>query len=243
VELFPAIDLLQGKAVRLRQGRFDAVTVYADDPAELAARWRGNVQRMHVVDLEGSRAGQPVEIELVSRIVAAFGSGVQVGGGVRSLEALCAYFELGVERVVLGTAAVSEPELVAAASHAFPGRVVLAVDARGGRVATRGWLEQSEHAAIDVALRLGELPLAAVLYTDIERDGMETGPNLATTAALAEQSPFPVIASGGVGTLEHLHALCRAHPRIVGAVVGRALHEGRFSVEEAVRAADATPRS
>ncbi len=237
MELIPAIDLLNGKAVRLRQGRYEDVTVYSDAPAELAREWKGGAPRLHVVDLEGARAGAPVQRELVKAIVAAFGSGVQVGGGVRSFESVAAYFELGVERVVLGTAAIRDPELVRRAAEGFPGRVIVAVDARGGRVATDGWLSASERTAIDVVRELSSVPIAAVLYTDIERDGMEVGPNVSETARLARETGVPVIASGGVGTLEHLRALASADRGIVGAIVGRALHEQRFSLEAASLAA------
>lgn len=240
MELIPAIDLLDGKAVRLKQGRYEDVTVYADDPAALAAAFSKHVRRLHVVDLEGARTGIAVQADLVRRIVAAFGPGVQIGGGVRSREAAESYFDLGVDRVVLGTAVLDVPSLVADVAAAHPGALVIAVDARAGRVATRGWLEQSERCATDVVLKFAALPLAAVLYTDIDRDGMESGPNVVETARLAEATPFFVIASGGVGTLAHLRTLARAHPRIAAAIVGRALHEGRFGLEEAVNAAKAT---
>jgi phosphoribosylformimino-5-aminoimidazole carboxamide ribotide isomerase len=239
MELIPAIDLLGGQAVRLRQGRYDQVTVYHADPAALAAVWSGEVGRVHVVDLEGARNGSPVQAELVRAIVASFGRGVQVGGGVRSLAALEGYFELGVERVVLGTAAISDPELLERAAEAYPGRVIVAVDARGGMVATEGWLEQSSVRAVDLVRRVSTLPLGAVLYTDIERDGMEVGPNFGETVRLARDGGLPVIASGGVGTLDHLRALAR-EPGVVGAIVGRALHERRFTLAQAREAARGT---
>jgi phosphoribosylformimino-5-aminoimidazole carboxamide ribotide isomerase len=239
VDIIPALDLLDGKAVRLRQGRYDEVTVYDDNPPVLAAGWSGRVPRVHVVDLEGARAGYPVQRVLVRKVVAAFGAGVQVGGGVRSMAAVDGYFELGVERVVLGTAAIQDPELVRAAAEAYPDRIVVAVDARSGLIATAGWLEQSERRAIDVVKELAKLPLAAVLYTDIDRDGTEIGPNVDETRRLAAEGGVPVIASGGVGTLEHITALAQAGPNIVGAIVGRALHERRFSLERAVDAAKA----
>jgi phosphoribosylformimino-5-aminoimidazole carboxamide ribotide isomerase len=237
MELIPAIDLLDGKAVRLRQGRYDDVTVYEGAPDALAREWSGTVSRLHVVDLEGARAGSPIQRELVRRITAAFGRGVQVGGGVRSFESLSAYFELGVERVVLGTAAIRDPALVRRAAEAFPGRVIVAVDAHGGYVATDGWLEKSDRLAVDLVRELAALPIAAVLYTDIERDGTEVGPNVTETARLARETGVPVIASGGVGTLQHLRALSGAWAGIVGAIVGRALHEQRFSLAEGKRAA------
>jgi len=237
MEVIPAIDLLHGKAVRLLQGRYEDVTSYSDDPAALSASWSGRVKRLHVVDLEGARAGTAVQRDLVTRLVKSFGSGVQIGGGVRSMDSVKSYFDLGVERVVLGTAALRNPELVVAAAQAFPGRIIIAVDARGGRVATAGWLDQSERLATDLVRELSQYGLAAALYTDIDRDGTEVGPNIEATATLARDTSVPVIASGGVGTLEHLRALGRAGPGIVGAIVGRALHEGRFSLEEASLAA------
>jgi phosphoribosylformimino-5-aminoimidazole carboxamide ribotide isomerase len=243
MQIIPSIDLWQGQVVRLRQGRYDEVTVYAEDPVALAQSWRGIAARLHVVDLAGAKAGHAVQTELIRRIVEAFGPGVQVGGGVRSLQALHAYFEQGVERVVLGTAAVSDPELVRTATEAYPGRVILALDAKAGFVATQGWVDVSSHRVIDLARSYREHPVAALLYTDIERDGTEVGPNVAATAALAADTGLAVIASGGVGTLEHVRQLSRAsragNGGICGAVLGRALHERRFSLQEAIDAVGA----
>jgi phosphoribosylformimino-5-aminoimidazole carboxamide ribotide isomerase len=238
MRVIPAIDLLQGKVVRLRQGRYDEVTVYSDDPGGVATTFRGQVERLHVVDLEGARAGHAVQRDLVRRLVHAFGQGVQVGGGIRTREAAESYLELGVERVVLGTAALRDPELVAQLAESYPNRMIVAVDARQGKVATGGWLEQSETPALALVRKFAHLPIPAVLYTDIDRDGTEVGPNVAATEELARLGGLPVIASGGVGTLEHLRALGAAGPAgIVGAIVGRALHEGRFTLLEAVAAA------
>jgi phosphoribosylformimino-5-aminoimidazole carboxamide ribotide isomerase len=237
MDVIPAIDLIAGRAVRLKQGRYDQVTTYDEPPEAIAAGWRGVVGRLHVVDLEGAKAGHAVQIDSLRRIVAGFGTGVQVGGGIRSFEAVENALALGVERVILGTAAIRDPELVRRAALTYPGRVIVAVDAKDGLVATDGWLEVSERRAIDLVRDVGTLPIAAVLYTDIQRDGMETGPNIAETARLADETRVAVIASGGVGTLEHLRALARASQGIVAAIVGRALHEKRFTLAEAVRAA------
>ena len=237
MEVIPALDLLDGKAVRLRQGRYDEVTVYDEHPHIVAAEWSGRVRRVHVVDLDGAKQGRPVQRVLVRKVVASFGAGVQVGGGVRSMAAVDQYFDLGVERVVLGTAAIRDPELVQTAAAAYPGRIIVAVDARNGNVATDGWTDQSERRAIDVVGEIAALGLAAVLYTDIDRDGTEVGPNVEATATLASEGGVPVIASGGVGKVEHLAALAKAGPKVVGAIVGRALHERRFSLEEAISAA------
>jgi phosphoribosylformimino-5-aminoimidazole carboxamide ribotide isomerase len=237
MQVIPAIDILDGKAVRLKKGRYDEVTVYHDDPSVLARAWSTEVERLHVVDLEGARAGHPVQRDLIRKLVESFGPGVQVGGGVRTQQAVDDYFELGVERVVLGTAALKDRALVEYAGRTYPDRVILAVDARQGKVATEGWLEQSEALASDLVKSFRELPLAAVLYTDIDRDGMEGGPNVAETARLAREGRVPVIASGGVGTLAHLSELRAADPGIVAAIVGRAVHEQRFRLADAISAA------
>ncbi len=237
MQIIPAIDLLGGKAVRLRQGKYEDVTTYSEPPEEIARKWRGVVPNLHVVDLEGAKAGHAVQSDAVRKLVAAFGEGVQAGGGIRSFDAVESYFALGVTRVVLGTAAIRDPGLLKRAVAAHPDAVIVAVDAKGGFVATDGWLEVSERRAIDLVAEVARMPIAGVLYTDILRDGMETGPNVVETARLADETGAPVIASGGVGTLDHLRALSRASPRIVAAIVGRALHEGRFTLEEAVQAA------
>jgi phosphoribosylformimino-5-aminoimidazole carboxamide ribotide isomerase len=241
VDIIPAIDLLDGKAVRLRRGRYDDVTFYDHDPAELAASWKNSVSRLHIVDLEGARRGLAVQRELVQRVAAAFGPGVQVGGGVRTVAAADSYLALGVERVVMGTAAISDPSTLRSVAQAHPGQVVVALDARDGLVATDGWEHTSNRQVLEVVAELESLDVAAVLYTDIERDGMEVGPNVEATARLARSTRLPVIASGGVGTLAHLTALARADATITAAIVGRALHEARFSLAEAVAAAGAAP--
>jgi phosphoribosylformimino-5-aminoimidazole carboxamide ribotide isomerase len=237
MEVIPAIDLLGGKAVRLRQGRYEDVTVYDENPPLLASSWTGRVKRLHVVDLDGARDGQAAQYELVKRIVASFGAGVQVGGGLRTLDAVDRYFALGVDRVVLGTAAIKDPALVESAAKAYPRRIVVALDARNGIVATEAWRDASGRRAVDLARQLAALPIGPILYTDIERDGMEVGPNVEATARLAKDGGVAVIASGGVGTLDHLRVLAD-NPGIVGAIVGRALHERRFSLEQAVAAAN-----
>lgn len=235
MHILPAIDLFQGQAVRLHQGRYDEVTVYDADPARLAANLKGQVEWLHVVDLEGARAGKPVQEDLVRAIVRAFGAGVQVGGGVRSVETAEAYLELGASRVVLGTAAIRDVAMVRSLAKAHPDQVVVALDAKDGYVAIEGWIETSRLSALDVARQLAGAPVAALLYTDIARDGTQTGPNVSATAALARDGGFPVIASGGVGSLEHLKNLSSV-PGIVGAIVGKALYERAFTLEEALAA-------
>jgi phosphoribosylformimino-5-aminoimidazole carboxamide ribotide isomerase len=238
MKVIPSIDLLDGKVVRLLKGSYDAVTVYQHSAADVARGWSGMVERLHVVDLEGARSGIAKQSSEVRKIIEAFGPGVQVGGGVRSLEAIRLYLDLGVARVVLGTAALNDPALLEKAAEEFPDRIILAVDGRNGFVATHGWHEQSKQLAVDVVKARAHLPIAAVLYTDIERDGTEVGPNISETARLAREGGVPVIASGGVGTLDHLVHLAEAARQsdIVGAIVGRALHESRFTLQHAIDA-------
>jgi phosphoribosylformimino-5-aminoimidazole carboxamide ribotide isomerase len=235
VIVVPAIDLLGGKAVRLRQGRYDDVTVYDEDPEGRARGWSGKVPLLHVVDLEGAKAGAPAQREAVGAILRAFAGDVQVGGGVRTRESFAAYRALGAARVVLGSAAVSDPALVRALASEEPGRVVVAVDARDGYVAIDGWTQATRVRAVDLVRTMADVPLAGVLYTDVTRDGTGVGPNLEATAELAALTRVPVIASGGVGSLDHLRAL--AARGVAACIVGRALYEGAFTLDEALAAA------
>lgn len=237
--VIPAIDLLDGKAVRLHQGNYEKVTVYSSDPAAHAATLRGKIPILHVVDLEGARAGRPVQKDLVRAVIDAFQStpesGVQIGGGVRSIEAVGEYLALGAKRVVLGTAAVRDPDLIRTAALRFPNQIVVALDAKDGMVAIDGWEETSSKTVLEVAKELDGLEIAAILYTDVARDGTQAGPNMVATAELAAATKIPVFASGGVGTLDHLRVLSRL-PNVVGAIVGRALYEGVFSLDDAIAA-------
>ena len=235
--IVPAIDLLGGKAVRLHQGKYDEVTVYDEDPVARARAFRAaGAERLHVVDLEGAKEGRCVQLDVVRAICLAFGPGVQAGGGVRSRDAALGYFEAGAERVVLGTFAASDPELVRRLCDEHPHRVIVAVDAKDGMVATKGWTHVSELRAVDLASSFRASPLFGVLYTDIARDGTKVGPNVAATADLAAQSGLRVIASGGIGTLADLLELAR-HPGIDAAIVGRALYDGVFTLQQALAAA------
>jgi len=237
MRVVPAIDLLDGKAVRLHQGRYNAVTVYDADPPSVARRLAGKIDWLHVVDLEGAKAGAPVQKECVRAILAAFGAGgagkLQIGGGVRSRTSFEDYLALGAHRVVLGTAAVKSPDLVRDIARSYPGVVVLAVDAKNGYVATDGWTEVSRITAIDLVRTLADVPIGAVLYTDVSKDGTGAGPNVEATAALAGSSPFPVIASGGVSTTAHIRALA-AIANVESAIVGRALYDGSLTLEAAI---------
>jgi phosphoribosylformimino-5-aminoimidazole carboxamide ribotide isomerase len=232
--VIPAIDLLNGKAVRLHQGRYDEVTVYDEVPVRRAEAWRGRVPRLHVVDLEGAKAGHAVQGDTVRALVAAFGPGVQVGGGVRSREAFESYLALGARRVVLGSAAVQKPDLVRALAAEHPDTVILAVDAKDGFVATDGWTSVSSVSAVDLARSFADLPLAGVLYTDVSRDGTRVGPNVEATARLARDAGVKVIASGGVGTVAHLVEL-EATGIIDAVIVGRAIYDGSVDLDEALR--------
>jgi phosphoribosylformimino-5-aminoimidazole carboxamide ribotide isomerase len=243
MRLWPAIDLLRGEAVRLYQGRYDAVTVYDRDPVTLGARFREDARQLHVVDLEGAKAGAPAQLELIGRIIREFGKGVQVAGGIRDRVAVDKYFEMGAERVVLGTAAIRNPEAVRACALAYPHRIVVAVDAKDGMVATDGWLNVSTRTSVEVVRDLADLPLAAVLYTDISRDGTGVGPNFEATTRLAREGGVPVLASGGIAVLDHLRRL-NVVDGVEGAIVGRALYEKTFTLRDAVKAAgDAAPPS
>jgi phosphoribosylformimino-5-aminoimidazole carboxamide ribotide isomerase len=235
VIVIPAVDLLGGKAVRLHQGNYDAVTVYDDDPPARARAWRGKVPWLHVVDLEGARAGRPVQADMVKALIADFGPGVEVGGGVRTRESFDAYRALGAARVVLGSAAVKDTAMVRALAVEHPGVVVIAVDARDGFVAVDGWTQATRVRATDLVTSFADAPLGGVLYTDVARDGTRVGPNIEATADLQARTSVPVIASGGVGSLADLRTL--AARGIAACIVGRALYDGTFTLEQALEAA------
>ncbi len=237
MQLVPAIDLLGGDVVRLHQGDYAKVTRYPLDPLAYAASLRGKVARLHVVDLEGARTGERTQRARIAELCAAFGEGVQVGGGVRDRAAVEALFQAGVTRVVMGTKAVRDPAEVRAIAEAYPGRVILAVDARDGLVAIDGWTTASTMTALDVARAFEGAPIDSLLFTDVARDGTRQGPAVESTALLAEGSARPVLASGGVGSLEDLRALAaQAHRGILGVVVGRALLDGSFDADAAIAA-------
>ena len=234
--IFPAIDLKGGQVVRLAEGDMARATVYADDPARQARAFHAaGATALHVVDLDGAFAGAGVNSAAVEAIIAAFSGSVQVGGGIRSRADIDRWLGLGVARVVMGTAALDDPELVKAAAAAAPGRIVVAVDARGGMVATRGWASVSTVAVADLARRFEDAGVAAVLFTDVGRDGLLTGVNVDATAALGTATSLPVIASGGVAGAADIVAL-RAHPGIAGVIVGRAIYDGRLTLVDALAA-------
>jgi phosphoribosylformimino-5-aminoimidazole carboxamide ribotide isomerase len=239
--VIPAIDLKDGACVRLRQGLMDDTTVFSDDPVAMAARWvEAGCRRLHLVDLNGAFAGEPVNGEVVEAIARRYpGLPIQIGGGIRSLETIDHYLRAGVSYVIIGTRAVKEPAFVAEACAAFPGRVIVGLDARDGLVATDGWAEVSEIAATDLARRFESDGVSAIVYTDIARDGMMQGVNVEATVTMARASRIPVIASGGITSIEDIRALAgRTADGICGAITGRAIYEGTLDVAQAQRLAD-----
>ena len=232
--LLPAIDILQGKAVRLAGGDFDRQTVYDADPLDAAQRWaQAGAQRLHVVDLDGARHGTPMNLRHVARIAAGVSVPVQVGGGLRSLEAVAAVFEAGADRAILGTAAMREPEVLEQALAQFSDRIVVSVDARRGMVATAGWTEQTTASAVEVLADLGRRGVARCVYSSIERDGMLSGPDLGEVRAVSEVAGGRVIYSGGVSSVADLQALAGlGAAALEGVIVGTALYERRFTVAE-----------
>jgi phosphoribosylformimino-5-aminoimidazole carboxamide ribotide isomerase len=237
--LYPAIDLKDGQCVRLRRGLMDEATVFADAPATQARAWQdAGFAWLHVVDLNGAFAGHPVNAAAVTAILGAVQIPVQLGGGIRDMAGIEAWLAAGVRRVILGSAAAKNPPLVLQACRAFPDRVAVGIDARGGMVATEGWAETSTLAARDLALRFEDAGVAAIIYTDIDRDGMLGGVNIEETVELARHLTTPVIASGGVSGLQDLIALHQAadDTMVQGVIVGRALYDGRIDPAAALAA-------
>lgn len=235
--IIPAIDLRKGKCVRLMQGDFEKMTVYSDDPVEVALRWQqAGAERIHVVDLDGSRAGVPRNREVIKEIVSAVTVPVQLGGGIRNLETVADYLGMGVRWSILGTAALKDRTFVEEAGRRFEGRVLLGIDGRDGMAAVEAWTEETGRPVVEIAKSYEECGLAAVIYTDIARDGMERGVNIRATEELARSIRIPVIASGGVTDLRDIERL-RAIERygVVGVIVGKALYSGALRLEDAIR--------
>lgn len=239
--VFPAIDLKAGKVVRLAEGDMERATVYGDDPvAQALAFAEAGAGHLHMVDLDGAFAGGSVNGEVVAAVVAAFPGHVQLGGGIRSREAIERWFDLGVARVVIGTAALKDPDLVRGAAKDFPGGVVVAVDARDGMVATAGWADVSDVSVVDMARRFEDAGVASLLFTDVGRDGLLKGVNIDATVDLARATDLPVIASGGVAGIADIHLLAlHAQDGIEGVITGRALYDGRLDLAAALSVASA----
>jgi phosphoribosylformimino-5-aminoimidazole carboxamide ribotide isomerase len=231
--IIPAIDIRGGQCVRLRQGDYAQETVYGSDPAAMARHWiEQGATFLHIVDLDGAKAGHPVNGESIQRIVQAVDVPCQLGGGLRSEEHIAQALAWGLHRVVIGTKAVNDPTWLQGISHRFPGQIAIGIDAKDGRVAIEGWLEVSNRPAVDLARHCADWPLAAIIYTDIARDGMLAGPNLEALAEMAKAVKLPVIASGGVTTLDDLRRLAQLN--LTGCIIGRALYEGRLRLPEAI---------
>lgn len=235
--VIPAIDLKDGRCVRLRQGDMAAETIYSDDVTEVAGRWQQQgAGLIHVVDLNGAVDGEPKNLPHIESVMKTICVKVQVGGGIRTIDTVRRYLNAGVSRVVLGTAAVTDRAFLEQSCKEFPRRIVLGLDARDGRIAVKGWTTVSDVKAIDLLKELSGCAIAAVVYTDIARDGMLNGPNMDALKEIIERSSFPVIASGGITSLEDLRAVRSLGPKIEGAIVGKALYDGKLDLQAAIAA-------
>lgn len=236
MQIWPAIDLLGGKCVRLQQGDYGRETVFSDDPVAMALKFQeSGAKYLHLVDLDGARDGRPTNHAIVKEIVAAVDMQCELGGGIRSQKTIDCLLAFGLERLVLGTAALKRPDWLREMAHAYPGKLVAGIDARDGFVASDGWLQVSDVRATDLALQFQDVPLAAIVYTDIATDGMLSGANVPEMAHMQREVSIPVVASGGVATLEDIQALAEAG--LAGAIVGRALYQGTIDLAEAIEVA------
>jgi len=234
--IIPAIDLRDGKCVRLIQGRYDRQISYRDDPAEQAREFNAaGAQWLHIVDLDGAKLGRPVNTDTISAIASLGTLNIEVGGGLRDEASIKQLLDIGVERVIIGTKAVSDFEWFSEMARKFAGKIVLGLDARGSKVATHGWTQDSPQTVLEFAAEAAKLPLAAIIYTDITKDGMMTGPNVERTRALVEAVDVPVIASGGVNSIENIRKLAEFNPE--AAIIGRSLYEGTLNLADAIKAA------
>ncbi|MGD9875150.1 1-(5-phosphoribosyl)-5-[(5-phosphoribosylamino)methylideneamino]imidazole-4-carboxamide isomerase [Desulfococcus sp.] len=234
--IIPAIDIKNGKCVRLRQGRMDSETVFGEDPAAMALRWEADgAEMIHVVDLDGAVEKKPRNLVSIKRILDAVKIPIQVGGGIRDIETIEMYLSVGIRRIIIGTEAIRNPALVEEACRNHPGRIVVGIDAREGLVAIEGWTETTRTRAVELARRFEQSGVAAINFTDIHRDGMQTGPNLEATRELAESVSIPVVASGGVSTLRDIRNLMPLEPfGVIGVITGKALYAGTLNLKEAI---------
>jgi phosphoribosylformimino-5-aminoimidazole carboxamide ribotide isomerase len=234
--IIPAVDIKGGRCVRLKQGKMDAETVFSDDPVAAAVRWdEAGAEIIHVIDLDGAVSKQPRNLKTIERITRSVKALVQVGGGIRSMETIDMYLNMGIYRVIVGTEAIRNPDLVDDACRVHPQGVVVAIDARNGMVSIEGWTRDTETPAIELAKRFEDRGVAAINFTDIHRDGMQTGPNLEETRRIAESISIPVIASGGVATLDDIRNLLPLEPvGVCGVITGKALYSGSLNLKEAI---------
>ena len=241
--IIPAIDLKDGRCVRLKQGDMNTATVFSDDPVAMAKHWAAQgARRLHIVDLNGAVAGRPKNEKVIREMIAAVGAQVpiQVGGGIRDLDTIESYLDAGVTYIVIGTAAVKNPGFLSDACYAFPGHIIAGLDAKDGKVAVEGWSKLTGHDVVDLAKKYEEYGIEALVYTDIGRDGMMSGVNIDATLRLAQATKTPIIASGGLNSVEDIQAVCaRLVPEgVIGAIAGRALYEGKLELKSAQAAAD-----
>jgi phosphoribosylformimino-5-aminoimidazole carboxamide ribotide isomerase len=237
--VIPAIDIKAGRCVRLQQGLMSKETIYSNAPEEMARKWfEEGAERLHVVDLDGAAAGIPVNRAPIERILATVPIPIQLGGGIRDLATVAAYLELGVHRVILGTVAYANPDLAVAACERFPGRISLGIDARGGRIAVEGWTKQTDETPLSMANRFEAVGISEIVYTDIQRDGMKTGPNIESTKALAMSVKTPIIASGGISQIDDVADLAPLEEYgVIGVITGKALYDGTLDLAKAIRLA------
>ena len=235
--VIPAIDLKNGRCVRLKQGRMSDETVYSEFPEEIAVRWHNDgAERIHLVDLDGAVKGRPVNSEIIRKIVSAVPVPIELGGGIRDMDTIKSYLDLGIKQVILGTIAYKNPELVIDACKQFPGRIILGIDASKGRIAVEGWVEQTEITPVEMIKRFENAGISAIIYTDIQRDGMISGPNIEATKELAEATAIPVIASGGISGTEDVRRLLYLEKYgVIGMITGKALYEGTMDLAKAIK--------
>ena len=234
--VIPAIDIKSGKCVRLKEGKMDQETIFSEDPLGMARQWFSKGAKiLHVVDLDGAIQGKPINYEIILKIASEFQhKTIQVGGGIRNLESASLYLDSGISRVVMGTSAVKEPEILHKVSSVYPNGIVLALDVYDGKLKTEGWVEESSITPLDLINSLSDIKISAIIYTDISKDGMMSGPNVKATLELARKTIVPVIASGGVSSLDHIRELSNSSVDLEGIICGRSLYEKAFTLEEAI---------
>ena len=239
MKIIPAVDIKEGKCVRLKQGIASAKTIFSDKPEEMAKRWYElGAERIHIVDLDGAFSGKPINFDIIEKIVKSVPAEIEVGGGIRNIETIKRYISIGVKYVILGTIAIESPDVLIEATQRYPKKIILGIDAKDGRVAVEGWIKGSELTPIEIAKRFENYDIASIIYTDIKRDGMKTGPNIESTKKLASSTNIPIIASGGVATIEDIKKIIDLSSYgIEGIIIGRALYDGDIDLKEAIKIA------